>query len=218
LATSVNGVATFSNISFSTPGIYMLSATDSSESAITAFSQPFIVTPIPALSSFVVNAGAAQRSMDNLLTLTFNQPMNLLSGAITLTQRSNSGHTPLSINFNTNSPDGGMTWNITFPTYAAASLPDGIYDLVINSSNVTSLATGQAMSGANQTFTFHRLFGDIDGNGSVDQADYATFLNSYGQSKSSPLYNGFFDYDGNGIINGTDYLQFKLRYGTSLLY
>ena len=72
-----------------------------------------------------------------------------------------------------------------------------------------------SMPGGNQTFSFDRLFGDADGNGTVDQSDYTAFLNSYGQTSSSQLYNPVFDYDANGIVNGLDYLQFKKRDGTS---
>ncbi|HEY1683674.1 MAG TPA: choice-of-anchor tandem repeat GloVer-containing protein [Tepidisphaeraceae bacterium] len=166
----------------------------------------------PAISA---NGGAAQRSMDNLVTVKFPQAVALVPGAISIAQQL-SGGTSLPMNVALNSPDGGLTWNITFPSYTGGSLPDGNYDLTIIASDVTAIATNMQMTGGNQTFTFYRLFGDIDGNGTVDQSDYTAFMSSYGQTSGGSLYNPAFDYDGNGIINGSDYLQFKKRFGTSI--
>lgn len=171
---------------------------------------------VPALApTSSINGGSAQRSMDNLLTLTFPQAVMLSSGAISITQQLSGGET-MPMNFSLNSPDGGLTWNITFPSYAGGSLPDGNYVLTVIASEVTAIATNMSMAGGNQTLNFYRLFGDADGNGSVDQSDYTAFLKGYGQSAGSSSYNAIFDYDGNGIVNGTDYLQFKKSFGISI--
>jgi uncharacterized repeat protein (TIGR03803 family) len=171
---------------------------------------------VPSLAPAIsVNGGSAQRSMDNLVTVKFPQAVALTPGAISIAQQL-SGGTSLTMNVTLNSPDGGLTWNITFPSYTGGSLPDGNYDLTIIASDVTAIATNMQMTGGNQAFTFYRLFGDIDGNGTVDQTDYTAFMSSYGQTSGGSLYNPAFDYDGNGIINGSDYLQFKKRFGTSI--
>jgi uncharacterized repeat protein (TIGR03803 family) len=170
---------------------------------------------VPSLTpSISVNNGAKQRSMDNVVTVSFPDAVTLGADAFTLSQQSNGG-LAIPMNFNLNTTDGGLTWNITFPSYAGGSLPDGTYDLTINASSVISIVTNMSMPGGNQTFSFYRLFGDADGNGTVDQSDYTAFLNSYGQTSGSQLYNPIFDYDANGIVNGLDYLQFKKRFGTS---
>jgi hypothetical protein len=214
-ATAVNGVVTFNNLAFNTAGSYTIVAEDASQGLIGPASNGFAVGPAPAISSFTLNGGAAQRSMDTLATLVFSEPVNL-SNAITLTQRSPSGGSPTAMLFTLKTTDN-ITWNITFPSYVGGSLPNGIYDLTINAANVTSQANAMPLP-SSQTYTFHRLFGDISGSGTVNNADYFAFKAAYGQSSGSAGYNPLFDYDGNGIINNADYFQFKLAYGTVYSY
>jgi uncharacterized repeat protein (TIGR03803 family) len=174
-------------------------------------------SPAPALSSFTINGGAAQRSMDTLLTLVFSQPVNLNNG-VTLMERATGGGSPTPITFTPTSSDGGITWNFTFPNYEGGSLPNGVYDLALNADEISGGTSNLPMLGGNQTFTFHRLFGDIDGNGIVNNYDYLQFRKAYGQIVGSPNYNAAFDFDSNGIINNADYLQFRMDYGVILNY
>jgi hypothetical protein len=202
-------------------GAYTLSlaagaAQSSAGDLCTSAAQSWETGAIPVVASFIINGGAVQRSMDTLATVVFNEPV-LLTSAITITQRATGGGTPTPVVFTQISPDGGTTWNLTFPSYAHNTLPDGIYDLVVNAAGVTAAATGFAMP-ASQTFTFHRLFGDFDGNGTVNNADYFQFKKAYGQTIGSTGYNALFDFDGNGIVNNGDYFQFKLRYGVIYTY
>jgi methionine-rich copper-binding protein CopC len=192
-------------------------ATNANGDVMTApFSWSFTTAIAPVVTTFSVNGGAVQRSMDTLVTVVFNQPVNL-NGGITLTQRATGGGSPTPMAFAINSPDNGTTWNLTFPSGIGGSLPNGIYDLTVSSALVTSIASGLSMP-ADQTFTFHRLFGDADGNGIVNNADYFAFKKSFGQSADSAAYNAIFDYDGNGIVNNADYFKFKLDFGVALLY
>jgi hypothetical protein len=48
------------------------------------------------------------------------------------------------------------------------------------------------LAGGDHGFAFHRLSGDADGNGTVDQTDYMAFMAAYG--------------------NGSDYIQFRARF------
>jgi uncharacterized repeat protein (TIGR03803 family) len=171
----------------------------------------------PVVSSFAVNGGAAQRSMVTSATVVFNQPVNLATGAISLVQRATGGGSPTTITAVISSSDN-VTWNLTFPAYTGGSLPDGIYDLTVTAADVTSSSTPTlTMSGGDQTFTFDRLFGDADGNGIVNNADYFQFKKTYGQASGSANYNPIFDYDANGIVNNADYFQFKARYGQQIV-
>jgi uncharacterized repeat protein (TIGR03803 family) len=171
----------------------------------------------PAVSSFALNSGAAQRSMVTQATVVFTEPVSDPTNAVSVLQAATGGGPPTPMSFAISSPDGGTTWNLTFPSYAGGSLPDGIYDLTITATNVSDLYTGQFMTGGNQTFTFDRLFGDADGNGIVNNADYFQFKKTYGQATGSANYNPVFDYDANGIVNNADYFQFKKRYGQSII-
>jgi polygalacturonase len=170
----------------------------------------------PAVSSFSVNGGAVQRSMDTLVSVVFNQPVNLATGAITLVQRATGGGSPTTMTFTLSSTDN-TTWNLTFPGGVGSSLPNGIYDLAVTAADVTSIATGTPMSD-DQTFTFHRLFGDADGNGVVNNADYFAFKQAFATISGGAGYNAIFDYDGNGVINNADYFQFKLDFGVQFVY
>jgi polygalacturonase len=172
--------------------------------------------PAPAVTSFSVNGGAVQRSMDTLVSVLFNQPVDLSTGAITLTKRATGGGSPTPMTFTLSTTDN-TTFNLTFPSGIGASLPNGIYDLTVTAADVTSIATSTPMT-SDQTFTFHRLFGDVDGNGIVNNADYFAFKQSYAQASGSPNYNAAFDFDGNGIVNNADYFQFKLDYGMQFIY
>jgi uncharacterized repeat protein (TIGR03803 family) len=188
-----------------------------SAGAGTVFELPGAATVAPAITSLTVNAGAAQRSLVTQATIVFNQPVNLATGAISLIQRATGGGSPTPITFTQASSDN-TTWNLTFPTYTGGSLPDGIFDLTVTAADVTSMSSPTlAMTGGDQTFTFDRLFGDADGNGIVDNADYFQFKKTYGQSLGSANYNSAFDYDANGIVNNADYFQFKKRYGMQIV-
>ena len=84
--------------------------------------------------------------------------------------------------------DGGKTWLVRFNagtanSDASGSLCDGAYRLTVHAAGVT--AAGQTMTG-DYTATFHRLFGDTDGNGSVNALDYARFKQAFGTSSAVP--------------------------------
>jgi uncharacterized repeat protein (TIGR03803 family) len=189
---------------------------DGQYNAGVVFEVPGAATVAPAISSFTINNGAAQRSMVTSATIVFNQPVNLATGAITLTQRATGGGSPTPITFTPATSDN-TTWNLTFPGYTGGSLPDGIFDLTVTAADVTSVSAPTLAMSSDQTFTFDRLFGDADGNGIVNNADYFQFKKTYAQSTGSANYNPAFDYDANGIVNNADYFQFKARYGQQIV-
>ena len=103
-------------------------------------------------------------------------------------------------------------------TNAAGSLNDGIYTLTVNAALVVGAGSAGPMAGGNFTLTFHRLFGDLDGNGALNNADFARFKQSYAKTIGTAGYNPDIDYDGNGAINIWDYSQLQKRLGTTLSY
>lgn len=188
----------------------------------------------PELSSITVGDGTAQRSEVRQLTLNFSKPVTLGSGALTLDQLNsggsgaNDGSAPSDATSALGQPttsDGGMTWvvpivaNTPFSD-ATGSLKDGIYSVTVHGAQVTDSAN-QHMGG-DQSLTFHRLFGDIDGNKTINNLDYLNFKKSYGSTRNDPVtgseYNPNFDYDANGTINNLDYLHFKANYGKTFQY
>ena len=69
---------------------------------------------------------------------------------------------------------------------------------------------------ADQSFSFFRLFGDFDGNGSVNNADYVAFRRAYGKTQEMAGYLWYMDFDGNGVIDALDYARFQANQGTSV--
>src|SRR5665213_2508297 len=191
---------------------------------------PTLVRPVAISDSSLTTANQTQRSEVRNLTVTFSQPVTLGGNPFTLQRlntggsgaNDNSAPTDASAALGTPaSSDGGITWSIpvlanTPFSDATGSLRDGTYTLNIHGASVTSTSTGTPMA-LDSSITFHRLFGDYDGNGIANNADYRQFVRSFLATRDSPSYSALFDYDGNGTIDLSDYRQFKLRYGKQLM-
>jgi hypothetical protein len=104
----------------------------------------------------------------------------------------------------------------TSPQLIGGSLADGRYVMTVHAGQTID-TSGQVLY-VNETFSFFRLFGDIDGNGTVNSADYFQFKKAFGAASGSSLYNPDFDFDGNGKINSSDYFKFKANFGRKFSY
>jgi hypothetical protein len=203
-----DGVATFQATSL-TAGVHLLTAVESGDanysgSASSAVS--VLVVPPPAVQSIVINSGAAQRSMVTSLTVTFNEPVTLSSGAIVV-DKQGGGAEGLVLN---QSVDNGETVvNVTFTgsDIIGHSLADGKYTLIVNAADVHDQAD-QAMA-ANSSDSFWRLFGDARGTGFVDASDFQMLLTA----ERTQTMLSVFDYYGTGHLNLSDVVQFLLRFG-----
>ncbi len=72
---------------------------------------------------------------------------------------------------------------------------------------------------ATSPFAFHGLFGDANGVGTVNPADYLGFRNAFGKTKGVDAgYIDFFDFNGDGTINPLDYFQFRQRFRKAFAY
>lgn len=191
----------------------------------------------PVLQQIRVNDGSAQRSIVKSVSLVFDQPVVLANGAMTMV-RLNSGGS--GSNYNTpptnassalsapTTSDGGVTWTYKFVVGdpymenfadSSGSLMDGIYTVSVDRTKVTA-ANGMpvALSG-NLSLTFHRLFGDSDGNKSVNLADYAAFRLVFQPGGGETMAEGAaFDYNGNGQIQLLEYGNFRLRFMKAFVY
>jgi hypothetical protein len=182
----------------------------------------------PHLLSTIIGSGTAQRSEVRSVTLKFDQPVALGAGALTLSLLNTGGSglnngaaaTDASAALGTPATtDGGLTWVIpilsnTSYSDSTGSLKDGIYTVTINPAKVT----GGILTGTNLSTTFHRLYGDIDGNKTVNSADYFKFKAAFGSTTGQPNFNSDFDFDGNGKINSADYFKFKANFGRKFTY
>lgn len=208
----------------STPIAYAVTLQDRISQSGFDFAQATIPAP-PSFLPTLIADGQTQRSRINRIQFRFSDPVTLAPGAITLTRRG-TGSIPFLL---TPSADRRSA-QLTFPPSVLSSsefgsLPDGIYDLSINSSLITD-DFGQFPPSA-PTTTFHRLFGDINGDRSVNQADKDRFvftppLNRDIRSARPPRAPAdllpAFDFNNDGIIDLTDFTAFSQRLGQQLTY
>ena len=158
----------------STPGTFTVMATLGSASNTAQVSADVA----PTVSSFQVNDGNAQRSMVDSLTVTFNESVTLADNAITLNLLSQTGGSPTPMSFTLSG--SGTTYVLTFTgsDYVGNSLPDGAYELIVSAGGVSG--TGNLNMSADQDYEFFRLYGDFNGDGKVDSADFGVLAIDYG--------------------------------------
>jgi hypothetical protein len=179
-----------------------------------------VQTVAPAqVASVVVNDGSAQRSMVNSLTVTFDGPVTISSGAFELSRH---GGALVDLNVGISIVSGQTVALLTFsgPVIIGGSLADGSYTLTIRSDLVHDQwgreldGDGNGSAGGDDaTHNFHRLFGDADGDGDVDGQDRELFRSAFEPGGGGYLW--YFDFDGDGDVDGLDNGQFNRRFGQS---
>lgn len=155
------------------------------------------------------------RSSIRELTITFDRVVSLSADAIAITREG--GRSPV-INWTANSDFGRTIVTITFPgqDIRGGSLADGKYQLRLRSNRVLA-EDGQSLDGnANGLagddfkYAFHRLFGDMNGDGRLNQLDQHILQDALLQPDSQQFAG--LDYNGNGIIDSSDVAKFKFNY------
>jgi parallel beta-helix repeat protein len=183
-------------------------------------------TSLPNVSSVVVNAGQAntvQRSLVTSVTVNFDRVVTFVGGnptaAFKLTRvgpGTPNGDVTLTVDL-TGSTASQTIAKLTFSgalTEGSATTPsliDGNYTLTVLSNQIQG-----GLTGGDSVTSLFRLFGDIDGNKTVNGLDLTAFRNAFGTNQGDTSYQPFLDFDGNGAINGTDLTQFRNRFGVIL--
>jgi fibronectin type 3 domain-containing protein len=179
--------------------------------------------------------GTAQRSEVRQFTMTFDRAVILGPGSVTAVRLNtggsglDNGSAPTDVSAALGTPvsnDGGFTWIIpVLPgvaglTDATGSLSDGIYTLTAHASGASGITdtANHALASGDVVQTTHRLFGDANGNKTINNADYGPFRNAFGSSVGQTAYVSYFDFDNNGVINNADYGQFRNRFGKTFAY
>jgi acetyl esterase/lipase len=168
----------------------------------------------------VINDGAAQRSMVNSLTVTFDRTVSVDSGAFELRR---DGGVLVDVRFSTSVTAGKTVAVLIFvgPDIIGGSLADGSYTLTVLADRVHDRwgreldGDGDGAAGGNNVDGFARLFGDADGDGDVDGQDREAFRSAFGTSAADAGYLWYFDFDVDGDVDGYDNGQFNRRFGQS---
>ena len=110
----------------------------------------------------------------------------------------------------------GTVLTLTFTGTNAApgeeyySLADGIWTLTTDLSLLNGVGGG---SNPDVTNNIRRLFGDVNGTGTVDGGDFGS---TFGLNDQDSSFNAQFDVNADGSINGGDFGPFGSRFGTGL--
>ncbi|MBX7103761.1 MAG: hypothetical protein K1X57_06755, partial [Gemmataceae bacterium] len=159
----------------------------------------------PQVTAIAINDGSIQRSVIRSLRVTFDRTVLLDPGTFVLTRQ---GGSPVTVTVATQIVAGQTVATLT-PTGSGTefgSLVDGRYSLTVVASKVHDPAVTALTMTADATTTFHRLFGDADGNARVDVVDFAAIrLSLFGNAMT-------FDFNNDGTVSTADILQFRSRF------
>lgn len=173
------------------------------------FSAAVVASDAPAVQSITINDGAGQRSMVNSVTVVFNQPVALDTGAITVVGRDGAGAGTVAAAASTD----GQTYVVTFTgsPIIGGSLADGIYDLTVVAANVHPAGNPGVSMTSDATLAFHRLYSDVDGDGDSDNADLFQMRSTYGKFSNDAAYRWWWDYTSDGDVDNADVFQVRSR-------
>jgi hypothetical protein len=176
------------------------------------------------VASAVVNGGATQRSRVTDLTVTFTGLATLPANPADAFRLTRTGPTGLTgdVALVVDLSASTATQTVARLTFGGSltefgSLIDGTYTLTVLSAQVTG--NGQPLNGDGDggpggdfTFGLHRLYGDANGDRTVNAADLTLFRNVFGATTADPT----FDFDGNGVINAADLAAFRANFGAAV--
>lgn len=180
----------------------------------------FEVQVLPPTATIQIADGSAQRSSIRLLTITFSETVNFPDGmaaAIQL-QRVGPGAPTGTVVLDTQQAGNVVSVLFNDPTFAAGttkSLIDGNYNLTLVATKITGLGgsfdgNNDGKGGDDAQVSFHRLFGDSNGDRVVNSTDFAAFRLVFGTN------NAVFDFDGDTNVGAGDFAAFRLRFGIML--
>lgn len=178
----------------------------------------------PRIMSVDVNDGSVQRSLVKSVTLHFCEDVSFVGDMANAFQLERTGPNGTTGTVQVNAVQSGKDVVLTFGqggaigTDPGASLIDGNYQLtlvansILGSSGLALDGNNDRQPGGNYVFSFHRQFGDVNGDRIVSASDFAVFRLHYGTTNPST-----FDFDGDGSVSAADFGQFRARYGITLV-
>lgn len=191
-----------------------------------AFSNRFgqaLDSPIPHLiealvnNSFVPDLGKTVSRLTSI-QIKFDRAVNFEAGAFSLTNgthvlsSSNGGGILVAGN-------GSNLLTLTFTGNTGVeygSLADGSWTLGVVAAKIISAESSIPLLFNVTLWDFRRLFGDYDGNGTVDLNDMGYFGNTFGLSAGAAGFISQFDYNNDNTVDGTDFIAFSNQFGQVL--
>jgi len=188
----------------------------------------------PRVAGVVVGDGTAQRSLVTGIQVAFDQHVVLpqdAAQAFRLSRQSDGA----AVNLTADVDDLGAGTIVTLHFVGGAvepsllsnpSLADGVYTLTVRAGQVSGPnqaldgngdgASGDdfVLAGNTATNKLFRLFGDVNGDGTVNGVDLTAFRSAFGTISITSL--SPFDVNGDGVINGLDLTAFRSRFGVVL--
>jgi beta-glucanase (GH16 family) len=183
------------------------------------------IAAAPVVANVELNIGEPQRSTVESISIFFEGEVVLEDGAVTVVQRSTQTAETFETVATTVSQEfvNNQTMaTIQFTSHVRNSnnaLVDGNYQVTLTGNLVTrgGIPMGQDfVFGDTEADAFYTLYGDSDGNRSVNIFDLLTFRQSYLTTVGSPDYEYSLDFGADGSINVFDLLAYRQRYLTSL--
>jgi hypothetical protein len=166
-----------------------------------------------------IDNGTAQRSTVRSATVRFDRLVNF-SGAPTAAFQlartgpgTPTGNVTLAVDLSGSTATQTIA-RLTFSgslTEGAGSLIDGDYTLTVLNTQIQG-----GVQGGNTMTSLFRLFGDVNGDKTVNVTDLTAFRNAFGAISTDANYQASLDISGDGVINITDLTQFRNRFGVIL--
>jgi hypothetical protein len=174
-----------------------------------------VLQPPPTVQGVNIDDGTAQRSSIRLIQVIFDWPVTFAgnpANAFVITGPN--GTVVPSVDLSLSTPTQTVA-RLTFsgPGTQFGSLVDGNYTLRVVASQIS---TGGVSMTADHVTSFHRFFGDMNGDRHVDIADFGQFSLAYGAHSTDTNYRAYFDWNNDGVIDIADFAQLALRYNTVL--
>jgi VCBS repeat-containing protein len=171
------------------------------------------VTAPPQVQSVVFNDGSAQRSEVRSITITFDTLVTFDLGAFRVARSDGVAATLTKVVTQAN---GETRVVLTFSGLGTGggSLGDGNWTLRVFKARVHRADHRPQVMEADVLQQFYRLYGDANGDRTVDATDQLAFQAALALPDPTGL--ATFDYNRDGLLSGTDQTQFNRRLGRTI--
>ena len=172
-----------------------------------------------------LNTGELQRSAVESINIVFDGNVELADGAVTLVQRSTlteETFETVATSVSQEISNNQTVATIEFDSHvrnAGNALDDGNYQLTLTASLITQ--DGVPMSddfvfGDTESDQFYSLYGDSNGDRTLNVFDVLAFRRTYRAVIGSSDYDFSMDFDANGTVNVFDLLNFRRRFRATI--